>query len=421
MRGQFTFGPVPQKVTIAGVAAAGAVQWVVNGTPLPNNGSVPLNPGDTVTFTVQSGMHGLTFLNKADAEKVFGPLGAPFKAQPGIGPTAWGTPGQAAGTTLATLTVQAALPAGLTSLAFECTVHKQNMAGSFTFGPVKPARKLAFPVGDWTRAINYRTEPFGYRFAQVDWSLNDSSKAPLGIAPALADILVLADPETPVFVAAAGTPVRFRMLHPAGTSNDQVMTLHGHVWQEEPYTTDSTVIGNNPLSQWMGSRDAFGPNVSFDLVLEKAGGKSGVLGDYLYRTFIGNDFQFGLWGILRVGRADQDTVTITSFSNTMVTGHNTVNPDTGQMADKVMLFSGTGATPTQIGTATVDKMRGTWSFTGINLRPPLTVKSTLGGGAMAEQLITRFKEPEAPRGMTSSERDAGERTRFLPTSRSLNR
>ena len=76
--------------------------------------------------------------------------------------------------------------------------------------------------------------------------------------------------------------------------------LAGHSWQEEPYTNASRTIGSNPTSQWFGARDQFGPNVSWDLVLDSAGGRSAVPGDYLYRTFIGTDFLFGMWGVMRV-------------------------------------------------------------------------------------------------------------------------
>ena len=106
-----------------------------------------------------------------------------------------------------------------------------------------------------------------------------------------------------------------RLLHPAGLS-DQAFTLHGHVWQEEPYANNSTEIGDNPLSQWLGSRVSFGPNTSFDLVLPKAGGEAEVPGDYLYRAFVGSDFQNGIWGIMHVGSTDM--VTLTEFTGLLI-------------------------------------------------------------------------------------------------------
>jgi len=108
------------------------------------------------------------------------------------------------------------------------------------------------------------------------------------------------DPQTPIFNAKVGTPVRFRLMHPQGTGTAQVFTINGHVWQREPYINDSTVIGNNLLSQWLGSHDSHGGTDHYDIVIDKAGGQFGVLGDYLYTTFLPNQNALGSWGIFRV-------------------------------------------------------------------------------------------------------------------------
>jgi len=108
------------------------------------------------------------------------------------------------------------------------------------------------------------------------------------------------DPQTPIFTANAGKPVRFRLMHPEGTGTAQVFTVNGHVWQREPYANDSTVIGNNQLSQWLGSHDSHGGTDHYDLVIDKAGGQNGVPGDYLYTTFVPNQNIYGSWGIFRV-------------------------------------------------------------------------------------------------------------------------
>src|SRR5262245_56719917 len=159
-----------------------------------------------------------------------------------------------------------------------------------------------------------------------------------------------------------------RLVHPAGT-NEQVFTLHGHVWQEEPYINGSKEIGNNSLSQSQGSRDGFGPNVSFDAVIDSAGGADGVTGDYLYRSFIGNGFILGVWGVLRVGASD--IVTITKFSRpasatgrVQIAGVNTVNPNNGQMAKQVTIFNTTGGVMVELGKVDVDPMTGVWPKNG---------------------------------------------------------
>ncbi|HZB45458.1 MAG TPA: hypothetical protein VE360_09450 [Pyrinomonadaceae bacterium] len=148
-------------------------------------------------------------------------------------------------------------------------------------------------------AVNYRVEPTFFRFG------NTNGNAPQFAADgnnscALANVLVGGDPQTPIFTAAAGTPFRFRLLHPQGTGTAQVFVLNGHVWQREPYTNKSTVIGDNPLSQWMGSHDSFGGTDHYDLVGAKAGGQNEVPGDYLYTTFVPNQNLFGSWGLFRV-------------------------------------------------------------------------------------------------------------------------
>jgi len=146
-------------------------------------------------------------------------------------------------------------------------------------------------------AINYRVEPILFRYGQL--SGNQNFLFTNDISCAVSDALINSDPQTPVFQARQGEPMRLRMLHPGGDGNEQVMTLHGHAWQEEPFTNNSLSIGFNPASNALGSRDEHGPNDRFELVA-RAGGTSGVTGDYLYRTFPAADFQGGMWGIVRV-------------------------------------------------------------------------------------------------------------------------
>jgi hypothetical protein len=146
------------------------------------------------------------------------------------------------------------------------------------------------PVGD--TAVNYRSEPWQFRYtgnATLDYSCMLSNK------------LVGADPQTPIFTAAVGDQVRFRLTHPFGTGTSQVFTLAGHVWQRNPYTTNSTALGNNNLSQWLGSRDNHGSTDHFDLLVDKAGGEFGRAGDYLYSVFLPLQANKGQWGIFRVG------------------------------------------------------------------------------------------------------------------------
>ena len=388
-------------------------KWAVDGNPQSNNFQITLNEGDAVAVQVHSGLHGFSFLDKNTALSAFNIVGGiPFVPQAGVGPNAFGTPGQAASpgpngvVLLAILQVKplSEIPASVTSVAFECTIHKTAMAGTFVIQrPSPPIVSNTFPPphtyaapNGWTRALNYRTEPLSYRFANEDWLQNTPSQVPAGIDRGLTDELVQADPQTPVFAAARGVPVRMRMFHPGG-SNEEVMTLHGHFWQEEPYTHGSKRIGHNPLSQSTGSRDAFGANASFDMVLNHAGGVFGVPGDYLFRTFIGNDFVFGMWGLLRVGDPDKDICRVTRYQQLeivggidriIIAGSNTVNTGTGEMAKQVDIFAGVDSGKTKLGTADVDPLTGVWvaEFTVTTVPDQITVVSPLGGMAVRGQI-----------------------------------
>jgi hypothetical protein len=147
-------------------------------------------------------------------------------------------------------------------------------------------------------AINYRAEPWQFRYAGN--TIQDFSCM-------LSNQLIGAEPQTPIFTAEIGDKVRFRLTHPFGTGTSQVFSLHGHVWQRNPYQNDSTVIGDNKLSQWLGSRDNHGSTDHFDMLVDKAGGEFGQAGDYLYTTFQPLQAREGPWGIFRVGHASAST------------------------------------------------------------------------------------------------------------------
>ena len=167
------------------------------------------------------------------------------------------------------------------------------------------------PEDSGQKAFNYRTEPLWFRGG---WAPD----APLGFTKDqdMAEILSngdaltgIGDPQTPVFIAEAGMPVRLRVLHPGGNQRNNVFTLHGHAWQQEPYTYEgvdearvgSTRLGDNPTSMQEGARMGVGPSNHFDaLLVNGAGGKGAVTGDYLYRDMSSFQFDGGLWGIFRV-------------------------------------------------------------------------------------------------------------------------
>lgn len=158
------------------------------------------------------------------------------------------------------------------------------------------------PEDSGQKAINYRTEPIWFRKGYAaDTSLESTRGMQLG--DVLSNDQVGGDPETPVFTASVGTPVRFRLLQPGGHPRNHVFQVHGHNWQREPYISGSVasqVIGSNPLSQVIGAQEGHGPSNHFDIVIDKAGGEFGVAGDYLIRDQASFGLDGGLWGILRV-------------------------------------------------------------------------------------------------------------------------
>jgi len=149
-------------------------------------------------------------------------------------------------------------------------------------------------------AVNYRTEPWSFRYTNnntPDFSCMLSNQL-VNIPPTPST--PVGEPKTPIFGANAWNQVRFRMAHPFGTGTSQVFTVNGHVWQRNPYNTSSTKIGNNKLSQWLGSRDNHGSSDHFDLLIERAGGEGALGGDYLYSVFQFLQVNQGAWGIFRV-------------------------------------------------------------------------------------------------------------------------
>jgi FtsP/CotA-like multicopper oxidase with cupredoxin domain len=174
------------------------------------------------------------------------------------------------------------------------------------FADGKPVPNIGGPNGaedaedSAQKAINYRTEPLWKRMnysPDTDFEVTRT----FDYTNVLTNSMVGGDPQTPVFTAKAGQQVRFRILNANGHMRNNVFALHGHFWQDEPYTNASTVIGNNPLSEVKGSTYGVGPSSHYEVnPTNGAGGARRVPGDYLYRTHESFQFDGGLWGIFRV-------------------------------------------------------------------------------------------------------------------------
>ncbi len=267
-----------------------------------------------------------------------------------------------------------------------------------------------YASGNPLSAFNYRSEPFFYRYGKridpglqaplPNWAnlsaadlsnINNLQFSSIDTRKSVSNSLVGGDPQTPIFRAPAGMPVRFRLLDPAGIGdNQQVFELTGHVWQEEPFVKGSTKIGFNPASQYTGTTPGYGPTSHFDIVIPQAGGKFKVPGDYLYRSWTSNQFQVGLWGLFRVapagsGSSFPDTVAIESVASATggytMSGITTVRPTT-QPSGRVFAPSvSISADGRRLGTASVDR-GGRWSYAGSGPVPAsLRVVSPFGGVA----------------------------------------
>jgi hypothetical protein len=174
------------------------------------------------------------------------------------------------------------------------------------FADGSPVPNLGGPEGaednedSGQKAINYRTEPLWKRMnyaPETDFETTNT----FDFTNVLTNAQVGGDPQTPVFTARAGQEVRFRVLNANGHARNNVFNLHGHFWQEEPYTNNSKSIGNNPLSEFKGSQYGIGPTSHYEVIpVNGAGGKARVFGDYLYRTQHSFVFDGGIWGIFRV-------------------------------------------------------------------------------------------------------------------------
>ncbi|WP_438010802.1 hypothetical protein WME89_20380 [Sorangium sp. So ce321] len=280
--------------------------------------------------------------------------------------------------------------------------------------PVTQSLRMAFNYGTEHLVYRYGAEDTnGRRFANDDISCAMSNRLwvgrgiPRNAAPSTAaspgDLLRLpgsepiGEPNTPVFVAAAGTPVRIRTLH--ASADDHLMsmlTVHGHSWQSQPFTKGSTVLGYNPTSAWTGAGAALSMTDRFDILLPSAGGPFGVPGDYLLADFLSFRLGNGTWGLFRVTERGRDAVVITNRTSERVTGVVSVFPEvhpgggalkTGQFAPSVTVHAGTpaqggGCSGPRLGPpAPVSPQDGTWTFNGQGIPEKVCVQSEGGGVA----------------------------------------
>ncbi len=264
--------------------------------------------------------------------------------------------------------------------------------------------KSLYSVGSPLMAVNYRTEPFFYRYGAT----TNVNLAGIDTTAEVSNTQVNGDPQTPVFRANAGTPVRFRLFGPLGLADNlNVFELTGHQWQFEPYADNSTRIGSNPASLSTGTQSGYGTTSHFDVVVDKAGGAFAVPGDYLFRSWPNGQYSAGGWGVFRVSpaqagpaKAASATVAVQEvFADVVVidkavsiegilevSGSVTVRPGSVQweLADSVVIV----ADGKEIGKVAVDQA-GRWQFKAKTAMPAmLEVHSAFGGIAQHRPVVT---------------------------------
>ena len=115
----------------------------------------------------------------------------------------------------------------------------------------------------------------------------------------------LCDPESPLFVAQAGSEVRMRVVHPGGHTRQQAITVYGHEWNPMPWNADSTALLPTHAASiehgWtnQGSFNSVGPLMSANLLIH-AGGRAEQPMDYLWKSQASFLHDGGIWGLLRV-------------------------------------------------------------------------------------------------------------------------
>ena len=94
------------------------------------------------------------------------------------------------------------------------------------------------PEDSAQKATNYRAEPLWFRMGHLPETPMDRTRD-LNFFNVLSNTKVGADPVTPIFSATFAQPVRFRVVDPGGHSRNNVFVLHGHLWDEEPWSANA--------------------------------------------------------------------------------------------------------------------------------------------------------------------------------------
>ena len=342
--------------------------------------------------------------SRATAEAVlqfqFDPNLPTLKPRPvtGVQGYVWGSAPQPPVAILAKTTVKPGVAAG-TTLDFFCSQHGLAMSGSLLVqaaggapATIQIDGELPNGVPTWISGGNPAVKVAVKPGDTVVWRAVAGqhgivfNPTPMGVGYSRAfsnDQLIPAqDPETPIFRAAAGRPMRFRLVMPSTSTNNSLVPpvtfdIHGHGWQEEPFDEFGRKIGFNVRSQLFGAQQV-APYEAFNFVIDRAGGRAGVPGDYLYEALQRTRI-LGLWGILRV-EGDLVVINEAALANGRLTLKGSHQPS-AENAGKPYSIE-VAADPNFKVTAAVSK--NSWSFDGAlpgSGPVEVTVTSSLGGRA----------------------------------------
>src|SRR5262249_37319779 len=156
-----------------------------------------------------------------------------------------------------------------------------------------------------------------------------------------------------------------------------VFYIHGHGWLEEPFSPDGSRIAHNRRSQYFGAQQV-APYEAFNFVLDRAGGRFDVTGDFLYGTYQ-QSAQLGTWGLLRV-QSGLVTRTGARQEGPELNRSRRYQPSRANAAQSPKISVPPGPGPAV--DATVDPKAQTWIFaTHHDPKDPasFTISSSLGG------------------------------------------
>ena len=139
--------------------------------------------------------------------------------------------------------------------------------------------------------VNYRAEPLALRLAQFNVLLDSDPipKAQMSQARALFDSGSFGDPETNVFEAFSGDPIRFRVIS-AYSEQNQVFSVEGHQWELTPGLKGSDVVSSRYLP----------PTGVLNVELKSSGGPRYQSGDYQWSNHRLPYQKAGQWGLMRL-------------------------------------------------------------------------------------------------------------------------